>query len=107
VAYSTGADDAGNGFLGTDKVRSVSSGKVVGFDSFTGRSFPHQDKAVVQLAVALNSGIIMCRASLTGSGSHFEGRVLKGTGSYRGIKGTITGRATGGLRTFYALHYRL
>ncbi|MFC4783962.1 hypothetical protein ACT8ZV_05780 [Nocardioides sp. MAHUQ-72] len=107
VARSTGEHDVGRTFLGTDKVRSRSTGRVVGFDSFTGRLFPAQERAVVQVAVALKGGIVVFRASVTGSSLRFNGPILRGTGSYRGIEGTVTGRATEGQRTFYTLHYHL
>lgn len=109
VARSTGEHDVGTRFQGTDKVRSRATGRVVGFDSFTGRLFPAQQRAVVQVAVALEGGIVVFRASASSAGPspHFHGPILRGTGTYRGIEGTVTGRATEGRRTFYTLHYRL
>jgi hypothetical protein len=107
VARSTGERDIGNTFLGTDKVRSRSAGRVLGFDSFTGRFFPTQQRAVVHVAVALKGGIVVFRASVSGSSLRFAGPILRGTGKYRGIEGTVTGRATEDVRTFYTLHYRL
>ncbi len=62
VARSTGEHDVGRTFLGTDKVRSRSTGRVVGFDSFTGRLFPAKERAVVQVAVALKGGVVVFRA---------------------------------------------
>ncbi len=44
---------------------------------------------------------------MTGSSLRFDGPILRGTGKYSGIEGTVTGRATEGQRTFYTLHYRL
>ena len=107
VARSTGEHDTGRTFLGTDKVRSRSSGRVVGFDSFTGRLFPARRSAAVQVAVALDGGIIVFRASLTEPSHRFRGPILRGTGAYSGIEGAVTGRSTEGVRTFYTLHYRL
>jgi hypothetical protein len=107
VARSTGEHDVGTTFLGTDRVRSRSTGRVVGFDSFTGRLFPAQQRATVQVAVALEGGIVVFRASLTEPSHRFQGPILRGTGRYSGIRGTVTGRATEGVRTFYTLHYRL
>ena len=107
VASSTGEHDVGRTFTGTDKVRSRATGRVVGFDSFTGRVFPAQQTARVQVAVALKGGIVVFRASLTEPSTHFSGPIIRGTGKYNGIKGTVSGRTTDGRRTFYSLHYRL
>ncbi len=94
-------------FAGAEKVRSRASGEVVGYDTFTGKFFPRQDKAVVRVALGLRNGIIVGRVVLRGNDSEFEGRILKGFGKYRGIDGTITGRTTNGLRTFVTLRYTL
>jgi hypothetical protein len=107
VASSTGEHDSGRTFTGTDIVRSRATGRVVGFDSFTGRVFPGQRTARVQVAVALKGGIVVFRASLTEPSTRFNGPIIQGTGKYSGIRGTVTGRTTDGRRTFYSLHYRL
>jgi len=97
-------------FAGTDKVKSASSRELVGFDSYTGRFYPHKQKAVLQVAFALKGGIIIARVSATftsDSPPPISGRILKGTGKYKGIDGTVTGRLTDSDKVFITLHYRL
>ena len=94
-------------FAGTDKVRSRHSGQLVGFDTFTGKFYPRTNKVVIDTAFALRGGIIVGRLSIHGSDPHFDGPILKGTGNYKGIGGTIEGRLTNSRRTFLTLHYHL
>ena len=104
---TSGHDLGGRTFAGTDTIRSRHSHEVVGFDSFTGKFYPRQDKAVLDAAFSLRGGIIVGRVTLTGPTGHFTGRILKGTKNYNGIGGTITGRLTDSPRTFLTLHYHL
>lgn len=97
-------------FAGSDKVRSRSSGKLVGFDSYTGKFYPRQDKVVLDVGMALKGGIIVGRVKITDFDSNrFKGRILKGSGKYAGIEGTVTGRQGGqlGEKTYLTLRYHL
>lgn len=80
-------------FVGSDIVRSRASGDVVGFDSITGRFYPKKQRFVVQIGLALKGGIIVGRVS-GGESREFDGRILKGSGKYSGVQGTIHGRFT-------------
>jgi hypothetical protein len=46
-------------FTGTDRIRSRWSGKVVGYDSYTGKFYQRQEKVVLDMANALKGGIIV------------------------------------------------
>jgi hypothetical protein len=94
-------------FAGVDKVKSRHSGEVVGYDSFTGEFFPSENKVVIDVAVALKGGIIVGRVHGSGNFDTFQGRILKGTGKYKNIRGIISGRSAGGNKTFVKLIYRL
>ena len=108
VLHETGSHSVGErAFAGSDKIRSRHSHEVVGFDSTTGKYFPRMNKSVADLAFALKGGIIVGRLSFDASDPHFAGRILKGTGNYKGIGGTIEGRLTNSRKTFLTLHYHL
>lgn len=91
-------------FSGTDKVRSR-SGRVIGFDTFTGRFHPRAGKAVLWAAFALRDGILNARVTFTGDGQDFHGRITGGTGKFLGARGTIDG--TSGKVTRATLRYTL
>ena len=92
-------------FVGSDTVRSESSGEIVGYDAITGKFYPKQEKFVVQLALALKGGIIVGRVSAKGEVREFDGRILKGSGKYKGIEGTIHGRFSR-QKVHLTLHYQ-
>jgi hypothetical protein len=94
-------------FVGSDIVKSRASGKVVGFDSITGKFYPKKEKFVVQIALALKGGIIVGRVSGKGEAREFDGRILKGSGKYSGVEGTIQGRFANESRVHLTLHYHL
>ena len=93
-------------FAGTERVRSRATGKVVGFDSFTGHVL--SDRVVYQTAIAFKGGILLTRVHTVGAApARFAGRVIGGTGVYRGATGTVTGRAVSGEDTRFNIRYRL
>jgi hypothetical protein len=95
-----------NSLVGADKVRSRATGEVVGYDSLTIKFDAQTDTATVDVALALRGGIIVGRVKAAETSDHFEGRILTGTGKYKGIEGTITGREP--TRNVYVtLRYRL
>ena len=79
-------------FAGTERVRSAATGKVVGFDTFSGRVL--SDRVVFETAFALKGGILLTRGHTVGAAPvRYAGRVTGGTGAYRGATGTVSGRA--------------
>jgi len=106
VLHETGGHGlGGNTFVGTDKARSRATNEVVGFDTFTGHFSRATNKVVIHVALALKGGIIVGRVTFDGSQPRFDGRILKGTGKFQGVNGTITGRSTNGKKTFVTLRY--
>jgi hypothetical protein len=95
-------------FAGTDKARSRSTGKVVGFDTFTGHVYPHE-RIVFQAAFAFKGGLILVRVHVDGGQPRprFEGRVTGGTGVFHGVTGTVSGRDAGHGKTFFNIRYML
>ena len=93
-------------FVGSDTVRSKRTGEIVGYDAITGKFYPQQEKFVVQIALALKGGIIVGRVVGKGEAREFDGRILKGTGKYKGIEGTILGRFSSQNKVHLTLHYR-
>ena len=96
-------------FTGTDRIRSRWSGKVVGYDSYTGKFYQRQEKVVLDMANALKGGIIVTRVTIDDFDSNrFDGRILKGTGKYAGIEGTLEGRTSNDPDKMYVtLRYHL
>ena len=93
-------------FAGSDRIKSKATGEVVGYDSFTGKFYPKKNKVVVNVGIALKGGIIVGRVAAQGDSNTFSGPILKGSGKFTGIDGTITGRDNQGT-TVVVLRYRL
>jgi len=109
VLHETASHNLGKrAFAGTDKIRSRHSHELVGYDSYTGTFYPRKEKAVLDVAMALKGGVIVGRVSLDDFTKYrFDGRILKGTGKYKGIEGTATGRLTDSKKTYLTLKYHL
>ena len=92
-------------FAGSERVRSRSSGEVVGFDAFTGRVL--SDRVVYVTAFAFKGGTMLTRVhTVVGAPDRYVGRVIGGTGAYRGATGTVSGSAVSGEDTRLDIHYR-
>lgn len=96
-------------FVGTDRARSRATGKVVGFDSFSGHLDPQSDVARIHAAFAFKGGLILVRARLHGNEGHptFTGRVTGGTGAFHGARGSVSGRDLGHGRSSFTIRYTL
>ena len=94
-------------FAGTDRIRSRATNDVRGFVSYTGVFNPQTQTVRIFAGLALQGGVIFGRVMLTEESDRFTGRITGGSGKYRGITGTITGRSVGENRTFLNLHYEL
>jgi len=93
-------------FAGTERVRSVATGKVVGFDTFSGHAL--SDRVVFQTAFAFRGGILLTRVhTVGGAPARYAGRVIGGTGAYRGATGTVSGRAVSREDTRFTIRYHL
>jgi hypothetical protein len=78
-------------FAGTDRAKS--GGKFAGYDTISGRFFPKANKVRIQVAFALNGGILLARVSEHGSTPQtikYRGPILGGSGNFAGVTGRIT-----------------
>jgi hypothetical protein len=65
------------------------------------------DRVVYQTAFALKGGILLTRVhTVPGAPDRYVGRVIGGTGAYRGATGTVSGRAVSGEDTRFDIRYR-
>jgi len=94
---------------GVDRLRSLATHKIVGYESFSGVFNPKTDQLRFWLADALEGGMIVSYFNLNTekTGNTFTGRITHGTGRYRGIEGTIHVRNSDSGRTVYTLRYTL
>ena len=113
VLHQTESHNVGRtSFIGADVDRSR-AGKIVGYDAITGKFYPTSGKVVIDVAFALKGGIIMARVSSHGPGDNgvvrYQGPILKGSGKYKGIDGTITAHSPSEneAKTFVKLRYHL
>ena len=91
-------------FVGAERVRSRASGKVVGFDSFTGHVLP--DRVVGDTAFAFKGGVLLMHTHTVGAAPvRYAGRVTGGTGAFEGATGTAHGRAVSPERTILTIRY--
>jgi hypothetical protein len=108
--HETASHDVGkHGFVGADTIRSIKTGKIVGYDSTTGTYFPATNSARIQVAFSVQGGILVgqVHGAFTSNDVVFHGRVLKGTGKFQGAQGTIAARPGGSQdgTTFITIHY--
>ena len=94
---------------GVERLRSLATHKIVGYESFSGVFNPKSDQLRFWLADALKGGVIVSYFSLNTetTGNTFTGRITRGTGKYSGIEGTIHVRNSDNGRTVYTLRYTL
>jgi hypothetical protein len=94
---------------GADRLRSLATHEIVGYESFTGVNNPESNRLRFWLADALKGGVIISYFDLDteNTGNTFSGRITSGSGRYRGIEGTIHVRNSDNGRTVYTLRYTL
>jgi hypothetical protein len=92
-------------FAGTDQAMSHS--QLVGFDTITG-VYSRKTTVTIDVALGLKGGIITLRVSEGGQSTKFRGRVLGGTGTYAGARGTVRGHSPSqnSKKTFVTLNLR-
>jgi len=99
-----------HGFVTADRIRSVRTGKIIGYDSVSGTFDPWTARARIDVAASLKGGILVARvhADFDSGDEVFRGPVLKGTGKFLGAKGKIWARPIGdGTRTRVKVRYHL
>jgi hypothetical protein len=88
-------------FAGSDVERH--KGKVIGYDSFTGKFNLQTHVAHLRVAISWRGGQIFLRGRQTEAGV-FTGTITGGTGKYQGASGTVTGHQDGPKKTRLVAH---
>jgi hypothetical protein len=85
------------------------AGRIIGYDNFTGHFYPKQDRSDIWVSFALKNGTISAVVHFESTDTVSRGRVLNGTGKYRGARGTITARPgpQNPEKTYITLKYHL
>jgi hypothetical protein len=98
-----------NHFLGVDRLRFVATHEIAGYDNFAGVFNPTNDRLRFWLTISLDGGLIHSYFSSTPTAppTSFTGQILRGSGAYRGIEGSIHVRNSESGRTVYTLRYSL
>jgi hypothetical protein len=98
-----------NRFLGVDRLRSLATHEIAGYDNFAGVLNPRNDRLRFWLTISLDGGLIHSYFSTnpTAPPTSFTGQILRGSGAYRGIEGSIYVRISDSGRTVYTLRYSL
>jgi hypothetical protein len=91
-------------FVGSDVDRR--KGKVIGYDSLSGKFNVHTHTATIDVAAAFKGGILYVSGVSTETGD-FTGKVTGGTGKYKGAKGTVTGVQVSNKKTNVVVKYHL
>lgn len=84
---------SGGRFVDSDK--DVQNGKVIGYDVVNGVYNAEKKTITINFAGALAGGIIYGDGHGSATSTKFTGTITGGTGVYKGIQGTITGKSTG------------
>jgi hypothetical protein len=66
-------------------------GKVVGYDTFSGKFNVHTHKAFLRIALSRKGGLLFMHVTVGESGGHFTGKVTGGRGRFSGATGTVRG----------------
>jgi hypothetical protein len=93
-------------FAGTDVDRH--KGNVVGYDAISGHFYPKQNRVVIWVSFAFKGGNVSGKVHTTTTPTTYAGRILTGTGKYRGAHGTITAHSPSESsdKTFITLTFR-
>jgi hypothetical protein len=75
-------------FVGTDVNRH--QGKIVGYDTFSGKFNIHTGKAFLRVAISRKGGLLFAHVTL-GDHGPFTGKVTGGRGRFSGATGTVRG----------------
>jgi hypothetical protein len=89
VVVPTASHGTGHGtFVGTDVNRH--HGKVVGYDTISGKFNFHTHKAFIRVAISRKGGLLFAHVTL-GDHGPFTGKVTGGRGRFSGASGTVRG----------------
>jgi len=93
--------------VGVDRLRSLATHKIVGYDNFSGVFNPKNDDLRFWLSISLKGGLIDSVFNTNTSEKSFTGKITQGYGRYRNIAGTIHVRISDSGRAVYTLRYTL
>jgi hypothetical protein len=95
-------------FAAAARMKSKRTGEVVGYENHTGRWDPDTGDLVLNVGMALRGGVLVARLKPGKTQQTFVGPILKGSGKYAGIDGSIRVHPEKGTsRTIAVLRYRL
>jgi hypothetical protein len=97
----------GNHTIGVDRLRSVATHEIAGYDNFASDFNPRTDRVRFWLAISLKGGLIDSYFDAHSGVTSFTGRITHGSGRFRGIEGTVHVRISDSGRTVYTLRYAL
>jgi hypothetical protein len=97
--HSTGAHT----FASAEAARHA--GHIIGYDAVTGHFYPKQERVRVWFSVALKNGTISGVLNFHFNDTVYPGRILNGTGKYKGIEGTVKARPQNDKDTRITLTY--
>jgi hypothetical protein len=90
-------------FVGTEVNRH--HGKVVGYDTLSGKFNLHTHRALIRVAVSRKGGLLFAHVTV-GESSPFTGKVTGGRGRFSGARGTLRGFSPKhGNKTFVRVRY--
>jgi hypothetical protein len=108
VSHSIESHNVGDDHpVGVERLRSLATHKIVGYESFSGVFNPRTEQVRFWLGTALKGGLITSYFKTDIGVQRFTGRITHGTGRFRGIEGTFHVRISDSGRTVYTLRYRL
>jgi hypothetical protein len=90
---------------GVDRLRSAATHEIVGYEAFSGVFNPRNDHLRFWLDMALDGGMLDSYFSTNTTVTSFTGRIIHGTGAYRGVDGTIHVQILASGRTVYTVRY--
>jgi hypothetical protein len=90
VTVTTASHDTGSRtFVATEVNRH--HGKVVGYDTLSGKFNFHTHKLFLRVALSRKGGLLYAHVTLTREFGPFKGKVTGGAGRFRGARGTVSG----------------
>jgi hypothetical protein len=90
--------------VGTDVNRH--HGKIVGYDTISGKFNPHTHNAFLRVALSRKGGLLFAHITIKGPSGPFTGKVTGGRGRFSGARGTVTGfQPKHSKKTFVRIRY--
>jgi hypothetical protein len=91
--------------VGVDRLRSLSTHAIVGYDNFSAIFNPDNDNLRFWMSLTLRGGMVDTYFNTNTNKKSFSGRITHGYGRFHGIKGRLFVRIADSGRTVYSLRY--